>query len=372
MNTKSMSLAALLDALDKKDCFVDRSRFSGRDFISAAGAPWYLQFFLAIGTCVAFSFFAGLLGFMGFPGLTPMFQSIVGLAFVMIAILIYQTVGDEDRENVQKAGDILAIQVSFLLITIGKFIVFYHLYKYLNLTKAWQLGAVVACVAALTFRFYRLPLEHILSFALVLLTLTYTFSGLLSVFFIVFCLLVAVYLSFSLRWSEYRYLRVAFVLPLFSSWYLWSHSGYDFALLSSFAKDIPGLAGMFDFWPRLFSVLVTLLLIGCAFYLYGKKRIDFSFGLLAAALLALSFFLPTGVFFALLVMMIGYAKYEKILLTIGVLLLVYYLSMYYYRIDVSLLNKSWLLMGSGLVLLLTAAVIAKMGWHKQVRPEAAE
>ena len=48
---------------------------------------------------------------------------------------------------------------------------------------------------------------------------------------------------------------------------------------------------------------------------------------------------------------LGYAKHEKLLLLMGIFLMPMFLLLYYYNLDISLMTKSGILIGSGLILL---------------------
>ena len=75
------------------------------------------------------------------------------------------------------------------------------------------------------------------------------------------------------------------------------------------------------------------------------------FGLATLILLSLLCAAIPGVGFSLLLMLIAFARGNRILLYTGLAALLYHLSRYYYVLDLSLLYKSTLLLGCGLLLL---------------------
>ena len=75
------------------------------------------------------------------------------------------------------------------------------------------------------------------------------------------------------------------------------------------------------------------------------------FGLAALILLSLLGVAIPGVGFSLLLMLVAFARGNRILLLTGLAALLYHLSRYYYVLELSLLHKSLLLMGCGLLLL---------------------
>ena len=58
-----------------------------------------------------------------------------------------------------------------------------------------------------------------------------------------------------------------------------------------------------------------------------------------------------GVLLAIGLMILGYANHERLLLVLGAVLMPAFLCLYYYNLDVSLLNKSMILTVSGVILL---------------------
>ena len=97
------------------------------------------------------------------------------------------------------------------------------------------------------------------------------------------------------------------------------------------------------------------------FALHGWQRVKLNkeagsdplslFGSTTMALLSLLCAAIPGVGFSLLLMLIAFARGNRILLYTGMAALLYHLSRYYYVLDLSLLYKSTLLLGCGLLLL---------------------
>lgn len=83
--------------------------------------------------------------------------------------------------------------------------------------------------------------------------------------------------------------------------------------------------------------------------------------LAAATLIALLSFKAPGIGLTLIILLVGYAHGNRVLAGLGIFSMLAYLSHYYYILDISLLQKSMLLMGSGIILL-AARVALKRGW----------
>ena len=59
-----------------------------------------------------------------------------------------------------------------------------------------------------------------------------------------------------------------------------------------------------------------------------------------------------GILLAITLLVLGYYKYEKRIIGLGIFMLIVFLIFYYYNLDVSLMQKSMVLIGSGILLLL--------------------
>ncbi len=86
--------------------------------------------------------------------------------------------------------------------------------------------------------------------------------------------------------------------------------------------------------------------------------------LLFSLILSVVFYRSPAIIASLIILIIGIERGNKILVPISVISLVYFYSSYYYRLDITLMDKSLILMGSGLFMLLAGVVIKHGG--KQV------
>ena len=87
---------------------------------------------------------------------------------------------------------------------------------------------------------------------------------------------------------------------------------------------------------------------------------------IGAALLGLM--AAPGILLALMLLVLGYARHERALLASGVALIPVFLFLYYYQLDLSLLQKSAALAGSGALLLAGRFYLRRKGWDKAGKP----
>lgn len=351
MNPKPLTLPTLLQQLTKHGHRVERQHLGRLSANSESDIPWYLQLLSGIGVSVAFVLFLLLLGFLDFFELPVAGQVSMGVVFMVMAIGMYRYWVLPPRCE-GTWGAALSTQVSFLFMLTGKFVVFYYVADYVSVSSAWQLVLLAGILTAVTFPWYRLALEHIVSLAVVIYFMQLAVPEML--------LLVVwgamAYLTLSAKFTNYQYVRFAWALSIFL--YLSMHHE-----MAQIIHDIFNVSELQQSPYR--SFVLALILIASMVYVAGRQQLHRALMALALALLVLAYFLPETLFFALLLMVLGYATHDKLFLSFGLLLLPFYLFDYYYSLKITLLHKSLLLMASGLVLLCIAAVIAKMGWHQE-------
>jgi len=89
-------------------------------------------------------------------------------------------------------------------------------------------------------------------------------------------------------------------------------------------------------------------------------------GLLALMLvLSIVFYYSPSILASLLLLLLGIERNNRIVLPLAIFSLIYAIGRYYYQLDLTLLHKSLLLMGSGLVLLIVGIITYHQGQKKQ-------
>ena len=141
------------------------------------------------------------------------------------------------------------------------------------------------------------------------------------------------------------------------------------ALRSSFVPE-QGLAGELLVQPLLGALAVAALVVVVTLAVLKQQMVPYQQGvglaLFSVAVLVASITLwAPGLGAAYLVILIGHAHGNRVLLGFGVFGLLSYLSHYYYALELSLLHKSALLVASGLVLLLARMAVRQLGLIRQ-------
>ena len=98
---------------------------------------------------------------------------------------------------------------------------------------------------------------------------------------------------------------------------------------------------------KIISIIFILI-----FVLRDKKRKFESWLILAvAASVLLGLFTSPGILAAILLLIIGYEKQDNFLLILSNVFLIGFVYLFYYNLNINLAYKSWILAGSGLLLL---------------------
>lgn len=127
---------------------------------------------------------------------------------------------------------------------------------------------------------------------------------------------------------------------------------------------VPGLH--IPVWPT--SALVSLGVIWLFTWAAGgadRARHEW-LAIAAAATVLLAVFTTPGIPAALGILTLGYARRDRPLLALGFLFLPVFIVVYYYSLNVDLAYKSYVLAGSGLVLLAARFVIGRRPWAGKV------
>ncbi len=284
---------------------------------------------------------------------------IVGLVFMALAVGLQRFGGDS--VTIKHS---FMMQSSFAFMATGKALFVFALVMIFESGWAGTLATLAVTVA--TYHVYRMSIDRFLSTYAVLFSIhiNVLWIGDLpaskAIFFNLFVgveLLLAAVLIWSAKIKR-DYVPVKYAL-LFS-----------LCTAASFLASRVEFAFVMDeevIRPYFTSLLFTIALIATIVWIAGGlsklKSEAVVLGCLGAV--ALGVLSAPGVLLAVTLMILGYGKHEKIMIAMGALLLPVFLYHYYYNLDVSLLEKSGVLVGSGLLLLAARFYISFRKWDKE-------
>jgi hypothetical protein len=136
-------------------------------------------------------------------------------------------------------------------------------------------------------------------------------------------------------------------------------------LVSGTPKVVAGL--MLFPWRAVVTAIALLgVAVWCAGSLSRVAERQMLFAAVVLTLLVLVALGSTGVVLALLLMLLGFSLGKRPLLALGMLLLAVFLVDYYYSLEVNLLTKSMILVGSGAVLLALRTLLLQFAFSQEV------
>jgi uncharacterized membrane protein len=80
--------------------------------------------------------------------------------------------------------------------------------------------------------------------------------------------------------------------------------------------------------------------------------------------IALGIVSSAGIFLSILLLILGYTKFDRLITVSGILLLPVFLFFYYYDLELTLMNKSAILIASGIILLMGYFYLKSRQWHQ--------
>ncbi len=352
--------ANLLEQLNRKG-FVAGSCLS--DFIidqqQEKKLPLYLRALAGVGAFVAslcFIRFLSEVGIINYKHETGLI--IWGLIFVAGAIGLQQVAG---HDNTVKHS--FFMQYSFASMAVGKALFVFGIGRMLD--SGWGVTLALLVITCITYHIYRMSIDRFLSSFAVLFSISVNilwdrdiggsrellFNG----FFLLQFACAAILLTHGKIKRNYIPLSYAFAFSLCASvLYLSSHSEF-------------GYWGHKELIPPAF---INMVLAGGLVALFGwaaggiekLKAEPLVIASIGAVLLGL--ISAPGILLTIGLMVLGYAKHEKLLIIAGALLMPVFIFLYYYNIDISLLQKSGILIGSGIVLLAGRFYLKHKGWDE--------
>ena len=339
---------ALLDSLDRDGHIEDRPALE-TFVVARQGAtelPLYIRVLIGVGAAIASGCFIGFLIAIDLVDFTDS-RSLLGFGsgFIAVAIGLHRLSGAAQTI----AGSFL-LQTSFAAMAAGKVLFVAGFDAYFD--SGWGVSLAILLVTGATYHIYRMSIDRFLSsFAVLFSVLSNIVWGdavalpretLFNGYFAIQLACAGVLLTHGRIRHDYVAVGYAFALSLCVS-----------VLYLAASQTLGAFSDTRVFQP----VLVNAVLAGglIALFAWAAGTVDalkhqpMILASLGAVLLGLVS--APGVLLAIGLMILGYAKHERLLLMLGALLMPAFLFLYYYNLDVSLLSKSMILIGSGVILL---------------------
>ncbi len=316
-------------------------------------SPIYMHLLFAIGTILAAVFFFASLHFL-IPNLLFHGHFVSGPIFVLLAFFLY---GSSQRSVT--SSRIVLLQFSFIFMIIGKSLFTYGIAKIIGYAWGASLGGLA--ISAATYFLYKLQIERLIAVFLVLYSIFYSVSrthidnvalDIILYLFLFLQIASLVYLSFKPRLDRHH-------VPVLYG-VLFSLIAVAFSATSSL--QVPFVYNLKILNVTIFSLLMTAGLIAAILWIAKNKSLNWSAKpviLSIVTAIMLGFLSAPGIILSTLIVLLGYANHERVLAAIGVLSLPIFMSIFYYHLDITLIEKSITLLGSGGLFLLAWLYVAR-------------
>lgn len=313
------------------------------------GLPFYLHILSGIGAAVTAAF---LIGFLLVARVIDMGSTSGPIVWGLLLIAAGCMLALGQQRKAGTMGISFIQQISFCLMATGKILFVFGCAKACAPQVAWgaTLGALL--VAAATYGLYAVSIDRFLS---VLAVLVLVFISLLTEFpfeggatALLSALFIAQLAAAALLLTGGRVRRG--LMPI--AYALIASLSLEALAFASQSTSGLGLLRL-GFNPAAINIALAVALIALiAWAAGGLKKLD-SQPLLLASLgtAALAIVSTPGILLSIGLMIFGYARHERLLLLLGGLLFPVFLSLYYYNLHLTLMEKSGLLVASGAVLL---------------------
>lgn len=325
--------------------------------------PLHLKILSAVGTALATAFF---LAFLSVSGLISFDDGAGLLTWGVVLLVVGGGLSFALRRAALGLGRDVGAQAAFAATAIGKVAVVAGVVHLAGFDTPWAATAALVAVTAVTYPVSGSSLDRLLSpyavavSALFEILVRRTAGGDPSAGLFVFELVAtAIAGTFLLAPRVPPALR-----PLGSA--ALAAMG-TVVVVYAVGHDAGAWAGGRPLDPRPIEALLTLALIGTIAWAAGGPRALARPPLAAATVGAglLGFAGAPGILYALGVLIVGHARHDVALRVVGILALPGFLALWYWGRDMTLLEKSAALVGSGLLLLLGRGALALFGWDRE-------
>lgn len=319
----------------------------------AVQVPIYLRGLMILGALLFSIFFIGFLLFADIFTVNDNSLIFFGIMFTGFAVFLYQSLLKKGDKN--SLSYYFSLQTSFNFMILGKiaFVIgcaeaFDHAVHNIQ----WGISGALLFITLITYPLYSIDLDRLLSTAATLIAISLSIAIsfeqepawqniLLSSFFLLQVITVAilyVHNKVNKQLEPVSYAIIAAILFQVILWTLVPKKGE----LSYLLVNIQIIKAIL--------VVTLIVLIGWLAGSIEKLRQE---PIIMAILgtIALGIVSSATIICALILLVLGYAKHDNLLIISGILSLPVFIFFYYYYLEITLFDKSMLLIGSGVILL---------------------
>jgi|WetSurMetagenome_2_1015567.scaffolds.fasta_scaffold07101_5 hypothetical protein len=373
MQTNFISTQQLLDELETQQVLNNEQVSRIQDYILNIYKPpisSYIKSLMNIGAFLSAFFLMlfvfSILGIYHLIGEHALNLLILGTIFIGGALFVpfyNRNVEDSFAYLFNRQLSLIFMVTGKSLFCFGVISLFNHSHRFVFLDVGWILSFTILLLTLLTYSFYSVFIERFLSVFALLYVMTFSFyheNPLFVSLFFGFQLFAFIFLLIKRNISSLM-IPIIYALAGSLSGIMLSIAGNP---LTPVLRD---LITHISYIP-LINISLSLGLIASIIHLGSvQKRVELEPLIIASVgAIALGFLSATGILLALILLVLGRAKFDKLLYLMGGIFLGVFLFFYYYNLSFTLMYKSSILVGSG-VLLLAGSWYIKSHYIQEVK-----
>jgi len=333
--------------------------------------PLYLRILVGIGAAISSFCFIGFLSVAKIVSFSSE-GDLIGVGFMLIAAALAVALLAREKEHNLKHSFLM--QSSFCLMGMGK--ILFTMGVAMLFKPDEMRGALVATLLLTvgTYHVYRMSIDRFLSSSAVALTLFLNVMfekelGLMHgnvVNLILILMLVFAGFLFTNPRVKRAYLPLAYALSTSLSLIVLFLPFY-FSSVHTVSRELQRSIGAGGFSLMPLTVALCLGLVFLMAHVGGgwKRLLQQPLSIAVVGVILLGTVSAPGILLALALMILGYGRHERLLWTLGLLLMPAFIWFYYYTLELTLLEKSGVLVGSGCVLLLGRLYLTVRGYAEE-------
>lgn len=353
------SRTTLRDVLEK---LLDEGDIQGKDIQSIeefiitqkekASQPWYIR------GCAGFSAWLAALFFTAFLAYAEIITDgigafIIGLIFCAVAIGISRSNTDSD----------FAWQGALALCLTGQLLFLYGIYDLLDVSNITLIMLATVALEIVLIWLYNDRLLRFISTVAIITAITVLIDDLNLPNLIPF-LSISLAVGIVIIWEN----EVSLIRSKMESIYQPVGYGITLGMLGVISLPVVSIIEVTMWWVSTVGLLLILLAVIYRIVAYHNLSLQAGGVILAfmgAVLLAIPAIQIPGIIGSLTILLLGFHKGNQVLMGIAGIFLAYFVTLFYYDIDITLLLKSIALIGSGILFLLIRYGILRLLFQQE-------
>lgn len=362
---KTPSIQSLLDWLDIKGLLDSRNQAEAAILceMNSPTIPLHMSILMVLGSATSCSFIFLFLYSMKILSTENYSYLYTGVGSIILALLIYYF-SRQSKILLQSFGNLTAL----ILMLLGKVLFIFGAYLKLPLSWGvaehhWSVTLSLTFITLLIYPIFPNKIDRFISTLATLITWSITlsieFEHNIPLFLMYILTLISLFGFYnwnnrSKQWDPIVIACLSFLcfLALFLSYYTLA----DLSHSNSFWRIAPLY---FNLSLGFFTTALCLLFSNSLHKLPDPPILIAIIGVLLLSIIS-----NNGILFSVVLLILGYRKYQNLLIIFGWIFMITFMIRFYYSLPLSLEYKSFTLIGSGIILIMTNLVVKYLKWDQ--------